>query len=790
MTKDQSETPIDTYRRIARERGGVCLSDEYRGSKVSLRFRCSEGHEWEARPADIKNKPTNAGRGTWCALCSKRRIAGIATFHEMAAARGGVCLSTEYKNVETRLAFRCAQGHEWEARAENVRLGHWCRRCAVAESAKARRPPDDRFEALAARHGGVCLSTYVDALTPLHFRCAHGHEWRALPKSANQWCRTCTREQRRQRAFEAILQLVQSRGGICLSTSYETQESTLRLRCANGHEWEAKAGAIHRGSWCIRCVYARNGDAARATLDEFQAIAARHGGTCLSTHYEHSTSKLHFRCASGHEWSRTPVETKKRDQLGYFCSYCKGTLVHDLFGKVVTIARERGYECLSSAHGRSDRKLRFRCDRGHEWSTSGHAVLNGYGLCRVCANLTRFERVLEVARANGGECLSGFEEYRSATLPLRFRCVDGHEWQSSANQVTSGYWCRECTHKTEGLVRQLLECVFDVRLPSLAPEWLSSDAFSRCILDGYNEDRRLAFEYHGEQHFAHVGHFHGRDGARTFSEQQARDEHVRTKCAEQNVTLIEIPAIPQRRSAEELVAAVAVAVERATGVVITQTMIDSFTARPFQRGKLRELAELAESRGGQCLSVKFEGVNTPVSWLCREGHRWEATPSSVTRGAWCAVCARVRIAAPMDEMHALAAARGGRCLATEYHGSGTKHPFECDKGHQFEMRPAFIKLGHWCERCSYTQRGLAQRLPIDEVRAIAVAKGGALLSDAYSSGKRTLRFRCAIGHEWEALPTSVKHQSWCPRCASTLRGKKSVEARRRRKNALVNEGNE
>jgi hypothetical protein len=263
--------------------------------------------------------------------------------------------------------------------------------------------------------------------------------------------------------------------------------------------------------------------------------------------------------------------------------------------------------------------------------------------------------------------------------------------------------------------------------------------------------------------------------------QQARDAHVRAKCAEHNVALIEVPAIPQRRSNEEFVALVTTAVERATGLTVTQAMIDRFNALPFQAGRMQELRDIAASRGGQCLSIQYAGQGVKLKWRCQEGHEWDAGPSAIRRGAWCPYCARKRIMDPLGEMHALAAARGGRCHATEYFGSGARHPFECQHGHRFEMRPSFIKLGHWCKQCSYTQRGIAQRLPIDEVRVIAAAKGGVLLSQDYRAGTQKLQFRCALGHEWEAVPTLVKRQTWCPRCASTLRGKMSVAARRRTK---------
>ena len=50
---------------------------------------------------------------------------------EVAAAKGGVCLSRSYRNNHTKLKWRCSEGHEWEATLANVKnSGTWCPHCA------------------------------------------------------------------------------------------------------------------------------------------------------------------------------------------------------------------------------------------------------------------------------------------------------------------------------------------------------------------------------------------------------------------------------------------------------------------------------------------------------------------------------------------------------------------------------------------------------------------------------------------------------------------------------------
>ena len=54
---------IEDFKKLAREKGGECLSNEYKGNK-KLTFKCSEGHQWEATPDSIKH-------GRWCPKCKR-----------------------------------------------------------------------------------------------------------------------------------------------------------------------------------------------------------------------------------------------------------------------------------------------------------------------------------------------------------------------------------------------------------------------------------------------------------------------------------------------------------------------------------------------------------------------------------------------------------------------------------------------------------------------------------------------------------------------------------------------
>ena len=198
----------EALRTLASARGGTLLSDHYIDGTTKLRWRCAEGHEWQAIPNSIK-------RGTWCPTCGDKRAAmkraamkrahTIEHMRLLAEAKGGVCLSEDYANVKSRLRWRCARGHEWETQASIIIGGHWCPKC-------------EKFRL--------------------------GRKY-AL-------------------SLEEVQKTAKERGGECLSDSYLNSREKLRWRCSNGHIWQANANSIRRSSWCPVCA----GKSSKAVLNE------------------------------------------------------------------------------------------------------------------------------------------------------------------------------------------------------------------------------------------------------------------------------------------------------------------------------------------------------------------------------------------------------------------------------------------------------------------------------------------------------------------------------------------
>lgn len=157
--------------------------------------------------------------------------------------------------------------------------------------------------------------------------------------------------------------------------------------------------------------------------------------------------------------------------------------------------------------------------------------------------------------------------------------------------------------------------------------------------------------------------------------------------------------------------------------------------------------------------------NKKVWWICSNGHEWQAIISKRSkRGDGCPKCSKSR-KKTIQEMKEFAVSKGGKCISSEYVNSKSLLKFECDKGHVFETNWANLYAGSWCPNCSSSRKNWN----IKDMQKLAKVKNGKCLSHTYEGDKIHLIWECAIGHQWKAVPGSIKAGTWCPICAGQIK---------------------
>ena len=67
---------------------------------------------------------------------------------------------------------------------------------------------------------------------------------------------------------------------------------------------------------------------------------------------------------------------------------------------------------------------------------------------------------------------------------------------------------------------------------------------------------------------------------------------------------------------------------------------------------------------------------------------------------------------------------------------------------------------------------MRKKITIDEMHNLAKNRGGKCLSKQHINARTKLLWECAEKHEWEAIPSSIKKGTWCPKCAAKKRNDK------------------
>jgi predicted lactoylglutathione lyase len=623
---------ISDMRRIAKERGGKCLSSSYVNGTTKLTWQCSFGHTWAAIPHAVRHQ------GSWCPVCAgRKRYKDISTFINYAKSKGGKCLSESVSQGLDKLKFECVRGHCWEVRASQILIQKtWCPTCFGRNGYR----DISLFKKYAVSKGGRCLSETVNRSSDsLKFECTNGHYWEVNAsqiRHAETWCPVCVGNVVGN--IEDMREIAKAKGGECLSSKYIKSTSQLNWRCSEGHEWLARPNDIKQGKWCPVCA-----GNVKLTIDDMIDLAKERGGQFCEDTYRGANHKHRWKCSEGHEWSAIPNSVRR----GTWCPICsdgigericreyfeqlfnrkfpkkrpnwllsaKGTRMElDGFCEELGLAFEhhglQHYKILKK-FGMDEQKLvrrrsldsmkRELCKANNvllvevpeiptvtptskiraliaDATENTHIVLPANfneknidlaSAYNTCKAKDELTLLKEIAEKKSGKVLS--KQFRGATSALDIVCSHGHQWQTTAHKLKSGRWCPICG----GTAKKTIEDMHQ----------LAKARGGQFLSDRYINGRTKYKWY------CHKGH-----------EWEAVSESVflGTWC-------------PHCAHNKPL--------------------------------SLDEMKKIAISRSGRCLSRKYLNSNSKLLWECQKGHRWEATPSSIKNGkSWCPNCAaKVRV---------------------------------------------------------------------------------------------------------------------------------------------------
>ncbi|MBD0788119.1 hypothetical protein HUO09_17330 [Vibrio sp. Y2-5] len=175
---------------------------------------------------------------------------------------------------------------------------------------------------------------------------------------------------------------------------------------------------------------------------------------------------------------------------------------------------------------------------------------------------------------------------------------------------------------------------------------------------------------------------------------------------------------------------------------------------------------LAEEKGGEVVSDKYERMHAKMTFKCEHGHVFSAKCHDVhQKGSWCPTCAgNKRLTA--EDCQAAAEKRNGEFLSKDYLGLDLDHTWCCSEGHVFNHTPLNVMHNDsWCPICTKAENKKAYRLKkYEEVKQLAADHGGLVVSKLYITSRLPMSFQCAKGHSFTKTAAKVRSGEWCPMC--------------------------
>ena len=430
-----------------------------------------------------------------------------------------------------------------------------------------------------------------------------------------------------------------------------------------------------------------------------------------------SAEKLLWKCKVGHNWS---ARVSNRALKGYGCPICSGQQILSGFNDLLTLQPEIAKQAFgwdpSQLAQQSNRKMKWKCAKGHIWeSTVTNRVRRNDG-CSVCSSHKTLPGFNDLATTDPDIASEAFgwdptTLTRSSNKSVGWKCKYGHIWNARPGPRVKGVGCPTCSNNRVELGVNDLKTT----RPDLAEQ---ADGWDPTTVTKYSQ-KVLSWK-------CQLGHkWKTSVGARQSG----------TKC-------------PICQGQKVLIG-----------------FNDLATLHP-------DIAK--QAYGWDPTTVTSGSTKSGKNiWQCEYGHIWKTTVARRTSGSGCPFCAGQKAWPGFNDLGTthpeLSKEADGWDPTLVMAGSDSVLPWKCSLGHVWKVRVASRRNGGKCPIC------LGQRVLIG-YNDIATTHPE-IASEAHGWDPRTLtagsglkrKFKCSEGHIWE---TAIGHRTGskstgCPSCSET-----------------------
>jgi len=423
-----------------------------------------------------------------------------------------------------------------------------------------------------------------------------------------------------------------------------------------------------------------------------------------------SGRKFSWMCDSGHQWLSSVSNRVK----GNGCPVCSGRIAKAGINDLVTVNPELAMQ----AHGwdpktvtaYSHQKVAWKCSLNHQWEARVSERSKGDG-CPYCS---------------GHRVLAGFNDL-ATTYPkvaakadgwdpstvvafsnkkVAWKCDFGHRWEASIGNRVKGSGCPICS--------------------------------GHIVLAGFN-DLLTTHPELAEQ----------ADGWDPATVNRGSDKRFMWKCSFSHKWKASVGARTSGNGCP---------------VCSNRTILVGFndlgTTNP----------ELAAQADGWNPKSVVANSGKKVNWKCSNGHTWNATPDSRSRGTGCPVCVNRVTSAGFNDLATtnpeLATQADGWDPSTVVAFSNKKVRWKCSSGHTWNAQISSRSSGNGCPICSGHKvlagfNDLATKNP-----ELAAQADGWDPTTVTAHTHLSVNWKCVLGHSWKAAVNNRFRSEGCPICSN------------------------
>ncbi len=728
---------------------------------------------------------------------------------------------------KTKIWWLCPKGHEWQATIYKRTIGHGCPYCSghrvSKENSLATKNPKLVKEWHLTKNGNLTPEKVTSGSgRKVWWSCSNGHEWQAVIHTRNKGigCPYCSGKKINK---ENCLSTVNPK---LLKEWHNTKNKDINPHlispnshhkawwiCSKGHEWEAQIKGRNNGGGCPYCSgHKVCKDNCLATIypDLAKEWHPTKNGKLTPDDVTYGSGiNVWWKCKNGHEWKQQINQRKKNGKI-IQCPYCTGErLFHE--NCLATVNPELAKEWHPARNGKltpsdifpnSNKKVWWRCKKGHEWNAVV-ASRNAGGNCPYCAGqkvckdnclaTVNPELAREWHPTKNCDLTPSDITPGSTRKKVWWKCKRDHEWQSTVANRVNGTRCPVCNPSSSQLELRIYAEI----------KKIFKDAKHRIKLFGeevdiYIPSLKIGIEVDGY-------HWHKNKSDYDLNKNKKLGEHdikiirIREKGL---LKIVEQDIILTKRaiSIEDIKKSLKFLMTNTSNLSIIKSCrmylkSDNFINDKYYRELLYRLPSPPLEKSLSLINPELakewnltkNGVLTPddvytgseikVWWRCKKGHEWEATVYSRNAGNGCPYCAGQKVS------NENCLANKNPLLAKEWHplknidstpynviaGSNKKAWWLCSKGHEWEATIGSRNAGNGCPYCS------GKKVCKDNCLKMISPKlakewhpnknNGLEPSDVTYGSKKKVWWLCSKGHEWDAVVCDRYSGNGCPYCS-------------------------